>query len=95
VPRRPRDGEQVFRKTNVVGEKRKSMSDRPGSEKNPYLLRHVGNSVDWRPWGEDVVEIFSDEFDGEDVCKNRGEGVYFDKCVIYGEGGEPIPVKGA
>ncbi len=32
------------------------MSNRLSREHSPYLLQHVENPVDWRPWGADVFE---------------------------------------
>jgi uncharacterized protein YyaL (SSP411 family) len=31
--------------------------NRLASETSPYLLQHAGNPVDWRPWGEEALEL--------------------------------------
>ena len=31
--------------------------NRLANETSPYLLQHAGNPVDWRPWGEEALEL--------------------------------------
>ncbi len=63
----------------------------PGYEKFKHLSSFTCNCQNC---GQEI-EIFSDEFEKEHVCKNCGEKIDFTSCSIYGEGGEPIQVKGA
>ena len=42
--------------TSHEPKKSRSLWNRLGNEKSPYLLQHAGNPVDWYPWGGEAFE---------------------------------------
>jgi hypothetical protein len=39
---------------NMLNENMHNKANRLANEKNPYLLKHAYNPVDWYPWGEEA-----------------------------------------